>query len=125
MIAHKNIWAEESYQKKMPLTIKIEKVAETVVINKFIRRRLMLFGMVAGIVGYFMISSFIHQSSMLHKKQQEKAELKVKLDHLQAKEKKLNREIVNLNDPEYIGKIARKDYFLSKKGEVIFQLGTD
>ena len=34
----------------------------------------------------------------------------------------LKEEIVKLNDDEYIAKLARKDYFLSDKDEIIFTL---
>jgi len=34
----------------------------------------------------------------------------------------LEEEIVKLNDDEYISKLARKDYFLSENGEVIFNI---
>ena len=34
----------------------------------------------------------------------------------------LKDEIVKLNDDEYIGKLARKEYFLSDDNEIIFTL---
>ena len=43
----------------------------------------------------------------------------------EATEKSLREEIELLNDEEYILDIARSNYFLSKKGEIIFQIDKD
>ncbi len=37
----------------------------------------------------------------------------------------LKEKLNNLNDKDYIEKIARDDYYLSNKGEVIFRLPED
>ncbi|MCW1006885.1 FtsB family cell division protein, partial [Streptococcus anginosus] len=37
----------------------------------------------------------------------------------------LKEELSNLNDSDYVEKIARDDYYLSNKGEVIFKLPSD
>ena len=37
----------------------------------------------------------------------------------------LKEKLNNLNDKDYIEKIARDDYYLSNKGEVIFRLPDD
>lgn len=34
-------------------------------------------------------------------------------------------EIIKLNDDEYIAKLARREYFLSEKNEIIFNLPDD
>lgn len=44
---------------------------------------------------------------------------------LQSKQKQLKGEIVKLNDDDYIKKIARRDYFLSEDGEIIFNVKKD
>ena len=41
---------------------------------------------------------------------------------MQKEEEQLKEEIVKLNDDEYIAKLARKEYFLSDDGEIIFNL---
>ena len=51
----------------------------------------------------------------------EKAEFQKQQDEEIALKEKLN----NLNDKDYIEKIARDDYYLSNKGEVIFRLPDD
>ena len=41
---------------------------------------------------------------------------------MQKEESLLKDEIVKLNDDDYIGKLARKEYFLSDDNEIIFTL---
>jgi cell division protein DivIC len=74
------------------------------------------------VISYLMISTFITQSAALDKKQAEKERLEQKLAGLQKKQEILDEEIVKLNDDEYIAKLARKEYFLSEKNEIIFNL---
>ena len=62
------------------------------------------------------------QHSALKAKEEHKSKLEAKLSELQKKETKLKEEIIKLNDDEYIAKLARKEYFLSDDGEVIFNL---
>ena len=52
-----------------------------------------------------------HKEAQFQKQQDEEIALKEKLN--------------NLNDKDYIEKIARDDYYLSNKGEVIFRLPDD
>ena len=44
------------------------------------------------------------------------------LAKLERKQMILENEIVKLNDDEYIAKLARSEYFLSDKGEIIFNI---
>ncbi|MGI3317084.1 FtsB family cell division protein [Staphylococcus chromogenes] len=44
---------------------------------------------------------------------------------LQDKEIELKEQLNNLNDPSYIEKVARDEYYLSNDGEVIFKLPED
>ncbi|WP_370314439.1 FtsB family cell division protein [Guptibacillus hwajinpoensis] len=52
--------------------------------------------------------------------QQKQAE--EELTKLKDQEKYLTEEIEKLNDLDYIGELARRDYFMSKPGETIFKL---
>ncbi|MCM3667095.1 septum formation initiator family protein [Mesobacillus subterraneus] len=90
--------------------------------RKLLFRRLAVFALFASVISYLMISTFITQSSALDKKQAEKERLEQKLAGLQKKQEILDEEIVKLNDDEYIAKLARKEYFLSEKNEIIFNL---
>jgi cell division protein DivIC len=90
--------------------------------RKLLFRRLAVFALFASVISYLMISTFITQSAALDKKQAEKERLEQKLAGLQKKQEILDEEIVKLNDDEYIAKLARKEYFLSEKNEIIFNL---
>lgn len=90
--------------------------------RKLLFRRLAVFALFASVISYLMISTFISQTAALEKKQEDKAQLEQKLANLQKKQEILDEEIVKLNDDEYIAKLARKEYFLSEKNEIIFNL---
>ncbi|MGM9927990.1 MAG: septum formation initiator family protein [Bacillus sp. (in: firmicutes)] len=88
----------------------------------FLRRRLALFGVFACILSGLAVSALFSQSSVIESKTMEKQAVEEKLAKLEKKQQLLEEEIIKLNDDEYIAKIARRDYFLSDEGEVIFNL---
>lgn len=90
--------------------------------RKLLIRRLVMFCVLASIISYFMISTLISQASSLEEVKVEQKQLNEELSGLKKKETILKEEIVKLNDDEYIAKLARKDYFLSEEGEVIFNI---
>jgi cell division protein DivIC len=53
-------------------------------------------------------------------KLKENKKLQMKLTSLKKEERNLNQEIVNLNDDEYVARLARKEYYVSTNGEIIF-----
>jgi len=93
--------------------------------RKLLFRRLAVFALFASVISYLMISTFISQSASLENKKVEKERLEQKLASLEKKQEILDEEIVKLNDDEYIAKLARKEYFLSEKNEIIFNLPKD
>jgi cell division protein DivIC len=88
-------------------------------------RRLTVFFIGAAAIAVLMISTLVTQSSALEEKALEKENLEKKLASLKKNEVILEEEIVKLNDDEYIAKLARKNYFLSEKDEIIFNLPED
>ncbi|MCP3742309.1 FtsB family cell division protein [Rossellomorea sp. BNER] len=90
--------------------------------KKKLFRRLVVFFLIAFTLTGFLISSLISRASVLEEKKAEKQKLEEKLVQLEKKEKVLKEEIVKLNDDDYIAKIARRDYFFSDEGEVIFNI---
>jgi cell division protein DivIC len=90
--------------------------------RKVLIRRLAVFFVITSIISVFMISTFISRTSALEEKLDEKEKLESELADLQKQQKLLEEEIVKLNDEEYIAKLARRDYFLSQEGEIIFNL---
>nr|WP_295970496.1 septum formation initiator family protein [uncultured Bacillus sp.] len=90
--------------------------------KKVLIRRLTAFFVLAAVITFFMVSTVISQNKVEAKKLEEKEQLEKELVALKSEESLLKDEIVKLNDDEYIAKLARKEYFLSEKGEIIFTL---
>lgn len=88
-------------------------------------RRLFAYGILALVVTGAFISIFVSQHELLQEKQQKKERLEQELIQANQVELELRDEITRLNDYDYIGEIARRDFFFSKKGETIFKLPTD
>lgn len=85
-------------------------------------RRLAAFGAVALIVLGTLFSALISQNGNLNEKKQELASAKQSLNELEQQQKQSEEELVRLQDDEYIAKLARKDYFFSEDGEIIFNI---
>jgi cell division protein DivIC len=69
-----------------------------------------------------MISSILSQKATLDAKTTQKKQAVKQLADLKKQQDNLKQDIVNLNDDNYIAKLARKDYFFSDKNEVIFNI---
>ncbi|MDN4495371.1 FtsB family cell division protein [Ureibacillus aquaedulcis] len=89
------------------------------------RRRLLVFGLLASIVLVFLISTSLTQTKRLAEKEQQKEEVAAKLGEVKEQQDMLNLQITKLEDDEYIAKLARKEYFLSDDGEIIFTIPDD
>ena len=63
---------------------------------------------------------YMNQKKSLALKEQEKEELLEQLESVKTEQATLNRQLVKLNDDDYIAKLARKKYFLSEGNEIIF-----
>ncbi|MEG9298869.1 septum formation initiator family protein [Mangrovibacillus sp. Mu-81] len=90
--------------------------------KKCLIRRLSLFFILVLAISGFLISTLISRAQMLEEKRTEKAQLEDKMEQLKDHQSALEEEIVKLNDDEYIAKLARRDYFLSDEGEIIFNI---
>lgn len=90
--------------------------------RKRLFRRLTVFFAFASIITILMITTFISQTSALEQKQEIMKDRNQELSSLKKRQEVLEEEIVKLNDDEYIAKLARSEYFLSEKGEIIFKL---
>lgn len=90
--------------------------------KKGLVRRLAVFSVLVIVFFALMASKLISQASDINEKIEEKQRLEEKLANLKEEQKELEKEIMKLNDDEYIAKLARRDYFLSDEGEIIFNL---
>jgi len=87
-----------------------------------LKRRMVFFMLFAVMTTGIVLATLYSQKSALKDKEAQKQELKEQLSSLQKEEEQLKEEIIKLNDDEYIAKLARKEYFLSDDGEIIFNL---
>jgi cell division protein DivIC len=60
------------------------------------------------------------QSADIEAKVKEQQKLEKQLKALEKQQKQLEDEIKKLHDDDYIAELARKKYYLSKEGEIIF-----
>ncbi|HZG60930.1 MAG TPA: septum formation initiator family protein [Anoxybacillus sp.] len=91
------------------------------------RRRMAVirFTLLSGIllaISSVLLYTLISQSANIEAKIEEKQKLEQQLEKLKKEERQLKEEIKKLNDDEYIAELARKNYFLSKEGEIIFTI---
>ncbi|MBB6447462.1 FtsB family cell division protein [Bacillus benzoevorans] len=90
--------------------------------KKVLIRRLSAFFVLTAVIAFLMVSTVVSQNHAEAKKLEEKEQLEKELAGLKNDEASLKDEIVKLNDDDYIAKLARKEYFLSEKDEIIFTL---
>ncbi|WP_338752548.1 FtsB family cell division protein [Bacillus sp. FJAT-52991] len=90
--------------------------------KKKLYRRLAAFSILALIIIAGLGSTLIAQSANLEEKQKQKEEAQASLVELEKQQKQYEEELERLNDDEYIAELARKNYFLSDEGEIIFNI---
>ena len=88
----------------------------------FRRRRIALYLAVAGIILFLLTDLLFYQKDRLAIKEAEKQALEEQLADVQEQQEMLKLQIAKLEDDEYIAKLARKEYFLSDEGEIIFTI---
>ncbi|MBM7646452.1 cell division protein DivIC [Scopulibacillus daqui] len=88
--------------------------------RKGLIRRLTVFAIIMAVVVGSMVSVILSQRSQINKKETERAQLEKKLKEEKHSEKAYRSKIRLLHNDDYIGELARKDFLLSKKGEIIF-----
>ncbi|WJY26718.1 MULTISPECIES: FtsB family cell division protein [Sporosarcina] len=90
--------------------------------KKRLKVKLLVFAMIA-IVTFGGIAVYNHQQKeLLAAKQLEKQELIEQLAVKTGEQEQLKKQLLKLDDEEYIAKLARKEYFVSNEGEIIFSL---
>ena len=85
-------------------------------------RRLATFFVIAVIVIGFLGKTLMDQNERLEAKQHILKEREEELVEVLEIQDLLKLQIAKLDDDEYIAKLARKEYFLSEKGEIIFTI---
>jgi cell division protein DivIC len=86
------------------------------------RRRLKLLGMMMVAFLIWAGSFWMEQKEILQTKKAELDAVKVKIQEVNEEQAELSYQIKRLHDKDYIAEVARRDYFLSKPGEMIFKV---
>lgn len=90
--------------------------------KKRLIRRLVLFAAVVVVVIGSMATYHFKQISLQEEKEVQYNQMEDELATLKKEEDHLRQEIKLLNNEEYVLEIARTNYFLSKEGELIFNI---
>ncbi|MFX3673700.1 MAG: septum formation initiator family protein [Paenisporosarcina sp.] len=85
-------------------------------------RRLSAFAVLVVIMMGWITLTMFSQSKALAAKEQRKQEALEALAEVNEEQEMLKSQIIKLNDDDYIAKLARKEYFLSEEGEIIFSI---
>lgn len=88
--------------------------------KKRLRRKMFLYAVIAFVVLGGLTNMYIQQQQTLQAKEQQKAETLAKLEEVMEEQELLKKQLVKLDDEDYIAKLARKEYFLSDENEIIF-----
>ena len=88
-------------------------------------KRIVVFGIFSLCCCCFILFSIFRLALQIVNKYHEASELETKLVDLEEKEEDLNKEIVKLQDPEYLARYAREKYFYSKDNELIIRIPTE
>ncbi|WP_144513531.1 septum formation initiator family protein [Bacillus sp. FJAT-22090] len=85
-------------------------------------RRLATLGVMTVVLIGLLASTLASSNNTLEEKRLQKEKVSEELAKVQEEQEMLKLQISKLNDDEYIGKLLRKEYFLSEEGEIIFTL---
>lgn len=88
----------------------------------FLRRRFAVYTVIAAIILFCLFDYMGKQRELLAKQHDELAAAEEKLESAKEQQEMLKLQISKLEDDEYIAKLARKEYFLSEEGEIIFTI---
>ena len=88
-------------------------------------KRILVFGFFSFAIITSVMISVLTVVNQIIEKHQEANQLEEKMLALEEDEKKLNLEILKLQDSEYLARYAREKYFYSKSGELIIRIPTE
>jgi cell division protein DivIC len=90
--------------------------------RKGLLRRLSMFAFCAILLLSFAGVTLYQQQATIDNQKIEGQQLQDELAFMEQEESRMKQEIEWLHDPEYIAELARRDFFLTKPGETLFQL---
>lgn len=90
--------------------------------KKKLYRRLAAFIIVALMISVGLVSTLFSRTAHLEEQKLTKEKAEESLAELKQQQKRYEEELKKLEDDEYIAELARKKYFLSDDGEIIFNI---
>lgn len=109
---------EEKTQEKQEVVKKSHQQAK----KTALLRRLGLLGVLFSMTAIFFAYVHFQDRAKIDDQQTEQKELEKQVETLGEKQARLEREIVLLNDEDYVLKLARTQFFFSRDGETIFAI---
>ncbi|MCV42575.1 septum formation initiator family protein [Listeria monocytogenes] len=85
-------------------------------------RRLAFMAIIFVVVGGLLTITYTKQALTLKEKKAKQVQVDKKMVALKDEEEALNEQIKKLHNDDYIAKLARSEYYLSKDGEIIFNI---
>ncbi len=67
-------------------------------------------------------SEWFDQQAVIEDQQADLAKVRAEAEAATERHRELQEQIDRLHDPDYIAEVARRDYFLTKEGEMIFNV---
>ncbi|MBC1478530.1 FtsB family cell division protein [Listeria welshimeri] len=85
-------------------------------------RRLVFMAIIFVVVGGLLTITYTKQVLSLNEKKEKQVQVDKKMVAMKDEEEALNDQIKKLHNDDYIAKLARSEYYLSKDGEIIFNI---
>lgn len=91
----------------------------------YVKRRMFLLAVISVILFGSLIINTINKKSELAEREKIEVTVTKQLEEVKQDQEILKSQVKKLEDDEYILKLARKEYFLSDEGEIIFTMPSD
>ncbi|EAE1976241.1 septum formation initiator family protein [Listeria monocytogenes] len=85
-------------------------------------RRLAFMAIIFAVVGGLSTITYTKQVLTLKEKKEKQVQVDKKMVAMKDEQDSLNEQIKKLHNDDYIAKLARSEYYLSKDGEIIFNI---
>ncbi|EAF5051428.1 septum formation initiator family protein [Listeria monocytogenes] len=85
-------------------------------------RRLAFMAIIFAVVGGLLTITYTKQVLTLKEKKEKQVQVDKKMVAMKDEQDSLNDQIKKLHNDDYIAKLARSEYYLSKDGEIIFNI---
>ncbi|EPX3095266.1 FtsB family cell division protein [Listeria monocytogenes] len=85
-------------------------------------RRLAFMAIIFAVVGGLLTITYTKQVLTLKEKKEKQVQVDKKMVAMKDEQDSLNEQIKKLHNDDYIAKLARSEYYLSKDGEIVFNI---